>query len=300
MHMHIIIVDNNAMACFDHMIKAPNNLTCLQHRASPQYIKLHAQTQKELQYHLKHKYGMSDNYNTHSINQPWHGMGQGARDTSNQWVISTDSMSNAYSHKANGWTIPSPIKQLTQKQTLKAFIDDINLFISQPPATNETTFLSMAQEDINHWHGILHATGGELNTKNICWSDFHLNYDTNRNPHLCQCMPTDPQLYLKNHNGTWETLKSIKPHEGICHLGVNISMNGNHKAEEQILIKPCQLFPKVFNHCPLTQAEAEVTYKTIFLPIITYPFPVTFLSRMILEKAQSLTMPVILSNLGYN
>jgi len=34
--------------------------------------------------------------------------------------------------------------------------------------------------------------------------------------------------------------------------------------------------------------------------MITYPFPATFLSEMILEKAQSLTMPVILSILGYN
>jgi len=44
----------------------------------------------------------------------------------------------------------------------------------------------------------------------------------------------------------------------------------------------------------------QVTYKTIFLLTITYPFPATFLSKTILEKAQSLTMPLILSKLGYN
>jgi len=77
-------------------------------------------------------------------------------------------------------------------------------------------------------------------------------------------------------------------------------MNRNHKAEECMLIKCCQVFPKVFNQCLLTWAEAKVTYKTIYLPMITYPFPATFLSEMILEKAQSLTMPVILSILGYN
>jgi len=77
-------------------------------------------------------------------------------------------------------------------------------------------------------------------------------------------------------------------------------MNSNHKAEEQILIKHCQLFWKVFSQCPLTRAEAEVTYKTIFLPTITYPFPATFLSETILEKAQSLTTPINFSKLGYN
>ena len=34
--------------------------------------------------------------------------------------------------------------------------------------------------------------------------------------------------------------------------------------------------------------------------MITYPFPATFLSKNILETAQSLTTPVILSKLGYN
>jgi len=41
MHMQIIIADNDATACFDQMIEAPNNLACLQHGTDPQYIKLH-------------------------------------------------------------------------------------------------------------------------------------------------------------------------------------------------------------------------------------------------------------------
>jgi len=95
-------------------------------------------------------------------------------------------------------------------------------------------------------------------------------------------------------------LKSIILHEGIYHLGIHISMDGNHKVEEQALIQ-CHLFQKVFNWCPLTHTKAKVTYKTIFLPTVTYPFPTTFLSATSLEKPQSLTiMSAILSHLGYN
>jgi len=96
--MRDIIVDNDATACFDHMIEAPNNLACLQHGADPQYIKLHNQMQCELQYHLKHKYRISKEFNTHQDNQPWYGMGQGAGDACNCWVIGSD----AYSVGANG------------------------------------------------------------------------------------------------------------------------------------------------------------------------------------------------------
>jgi len=48
LRLRVIIVDNDATACFDRMVEAPNNLACLQHSADPLYVKLHAQTQKEL------------------------------------------------------------------------------------------------------------------------------------------------------------------------------------------------------------------------------------------------------------
>jgi len=131
------------------MIKAPNNLACLQHRADPKYIKLHAQTQQELCYYLKHKYGVSKDFNTNSKDHPWHGMGQGAGDACNRWVIGLDSMAEAYSSKAHGWRIPTPIPQPQLKQTIKAFINDVNLFIGKLLEVSDDTFLQAAQDDIN-------------------------------------------------------------------------------------------------------------------------------------------------------
>jgi len=190
MWMRVIIIDNNATACFDQMIEAPNNLACLQHGADPKYIALHAQTQRKLQYHLKHKYGISPEYNSHTIEQPWYGMGQGAGDASNHWVIGTDSMANAYTKKAHGWTIPSPSAQHPIRQDMAAFIDDVNLFIGKPNNVTEEEFLAIIQADINHWHGILRATGGELNTNKCYWSDFHLQFNNKGNPSLRKKTPT--------------------------------------------------------------------------------------------------------------
>jgi len=152
-------------ACFDQMLEAPNNLACLQHRANLQYVKLHAQTQCKVRYHLKHKYGISKGFNSHSKTQPWYGMGQGAGDTSNWWVIGSDSMADAYQANTNGWTIKSPVPTKSIKFTLKAFFDNVNLFIRQDPSITNAEFHKKAQQDIDRWHGILKATGGELNTK---------------------------------------------------------------------------------------------------------------------------------------
>jgi len=103
--------------------------------------------QHELQYHLKHQYGISEEFNTHQEAQPWYGMGQGAGNTCNCWVIGSDSMADAYSAVANGWTIHSP-NNAPIKQDMKAFIDDMNLFIGKPENTTEEEFMEMVQTDI--------------------------------------------------------------------------------------------------------------------------------------------------------
>ncbi len=60
------------------------------------------------------------------------------------------------------------------------------------------------------------------------------------------------------------------------------------------------MFQKVFTWCPITRKEAAVIYSTIYLPTITYPFPATTLPLSIMEKAQLMTTPLILSKMGYN
>jgi len=197
------------------MIEAPNNLACLQHGANPKYIQLHAQTQCKLHYNLKHKYGISQEFNHHQATQPWYSMGQGAGDTCNRWVIGPDSLANAYQEHAHGWTIssPTPPEQLTQ--SWKAFIDDVNLFIGKPKTASEDKFLNMAQTDINWWHGLLQATRGKLHIKKCFWSNFQLKFDQNRTPSIQTKTQDNPQIHLTHWDGSTEVLKTTKPDKGI-------------------------------------------------------------------------------------
>jgi len=63
------------------------NLSCLQHGADKRYIKLHAQTQRQLKYFIKHAYGISTAYNQYSEEHPWHGAGQGTGDAGPRWIV---------------------------------------------------------------------------------------------------------------------------------------------------------------------------------------------------------------------
>jgi len=191
------------------MIEAPNNLACLQHGANPQYIKLHAQTQQELCYYLKHKYGISENYNTNQPNQPWYGMGQVAGDACN---LGSDSMANAYSSGVHGWSIPSPTQTPSLWQDLKAFIDDVNLFIGQPDNKTEKEFLDMVQQDINQWHCILQATRGELNNKNASGQISNFNMMPMAPLAFVQKSPPIPNFTLQT---LTEPKKYSRPHSQV-------------------------------------------------------------------------------------
>jgi len=85
-------------------------------------------------------------------------------------------------------------------------------------------------------------------------------------------------------NQHWWHQRNVESHQsnqGIHHLGVHISMDGNQKAKTQMLFKCCWLLQRVYLKCPMTHHEAEVLYSTIFLPTITYPFSATTLSLQI-------------------
>jgi len=65
--------------CFDLMVEACHNLACRRHGAEDAYLRLHARTHQLMQYFVRHKYGVSKDYNTYG-HHPWHGAGQGAAD----------------------------------------------------------------------------------------------------------------------------------------------------------------------------------------------------------------------------
>jgi len=83
----VIEISNDAANCFDRMVEICQNLSCHQHGADPQYLKLHAQMQQLLQYFVKHTYGMSDDYNQHSGKHPWYGARQGTADAAPRWIV---------------------------------------------------------------------------------------------------------------------------------------------------------------------------------------------------------------------
>jgi len=110
--------------CFDYMVEACHNMACRRHGAADDYLRLHAQTHRLMRYYVRHKYGVSLDYNTFD-EHPWHGAGQGAADAALQYIVLSDSLIDAYHAKFQQWTMHDPTLTTVLFKSIKAFIDDV-------------------------------------------------------------------------------------------------------------------------------------------------------------------------------
>ncbi len=163
----------NLEGCFDQMIENCQNLSCQQHDANPSYLKLHAQTHRQLKYFVKHVFSESKGYNSFDIH-PWYGAGQGAGDAAIRWIVLSDSLIMAYWTKAHQWVLFDHQNECIIDQGIDAFIDDttiINVSMPQKPVST-TELIKQTQENITVWNGLLKASGGVLNPTKCIWAHF--------------------------------------------------------------------------------------------------------------------------------
>ncbi len=118
-----------------------------------------------MQYFVRHKFGVSKEYNTFS-QHPWHGSGQGAADAALRYIVLSDTLIDAYHSKIDMHLIYDPTHHIEILRSLKAFINDVVLHTHQPPDKSVEELQLCAQEKLTWWDQLVKVTGGELNPKN--------------------------------------------------------------------------------------------------------------------------------------
>jgi len=101
------------------MVEACHNLACCRHGTDITYLCLHAKMHQAMKYYVRHKFGMSSQYNTFT-QHPWHGAGQGAADAAVQYIVLSDTIIDAYHSKIAPIGLTDPLKAITIMQSLKA------------------------------------------------------------------------------------------------------------------------------------------------------------------------------------
>jgi len=295
-----INIELDAEACFNMMVELCQNLACLSHGADPLYIRLHAQTQRAQRYYIKHAYGISEIYNTHSDSNPWYGAGQGTGDACPQWIIQSDNLIRAYKTQVKPWVMIHPNGLPAIEQAIDAFIDDTTLITGGRSTSVKMTITQMAQENLLHWHHLLRASGGRLNPQKCSTLMFHWTYNEEGTATITppQNTPTQ-QLVIPDKNNTPHVLNQNNPSEAVRLLRVQIAMDGNYKQELGMFVQQNQRYVQAIQNCSLTQQEAGIIYKQCYLPTVSYPLPATNIPPELLHRHQAKATTAFLAKMGY-
>jgi len=193
------------------MIEACQTLSCQQHGADINYLKLHAQTIVLLCYYVKHTFGISEEYNTHSEESPWYGTGQGAGDAAPCWVVLANSLIMVYLSQADPWNVQSPDRKLTLIQGFDAFMDDTAMTTVANEHQRMHDVIQIAQTNLNLWNNLLQASGGILNPSKCMWLQFNWDFHPNGTIRLLQ--PQNQQITVTNPPNQPQPIKCLTPSE---------------------------------------------------------------------------------------
>jgi len=302
------IVSNDLAECFDRMIENCHNLSCRQLGADLQYLKLHAQTQRQQRYYVKHAFGPSTKCNTFSDEHPWYGAGQGAGDASIRWTAQSHSLITAYQSRAHQFLASNPSGSIKILQGLDAYCDDTMMMLLSLGQQFEDSdnLIKCTQENLDLWNGLLEATGGALNPPKSVWA--HFQWTTNKHGNLI-LLPGEPTLPTNDHIpaaitlSRWgappSQLRCLLPTEAHRYLGVQLTMDGNSKQELQTMVSRTAKYSALLSSCTFTRREAKVIYRQCFLPAVSYPLPATFMPDKLLDATQTKVNSLFLNRIGY-
>ncbi len=293
------ILYHDAKACFDRIIENLSNATLMSEGINPRLV-LHAQTLAKAKYHIKTKYGVAARPNGHMQPDAFHGTGQGAADSMPRWGFLSDTAIKAYNKLATSEPITSPFQgtmMLTTK--IRAFVDDTNC----PTITHKNDLEDLKATLIHNaklWETLLFTIGGKLELSKCKFLSFLWTTDDNGTVKLQDIAQIGSIAINSSESQTPCEITEIKPTEPYKLLGIQMTLNGNSKAQESALREKCNKMTKVFTLAPLKPNDVATGYRAVILPTIKYRLAATNIPWYKLDKMEKPLIHTILPKMGIN
>jgi hypothetical protein len=292
------ILYHDAKACFDRIVENLSNTTLLSEGINPRLVRLHAQTLKNAKYHIKTKYGIATRPNGHMRPDAFHGTGQGAADSMPRWGFLSDTAIKAYNKLAKSEPITSPFNATTNITTkIRAFVDDTNC----PTITHKNDLDDLKATLIHNaklWETLLFTIGGKLELSKCKFSSFLWDSDENGTVKLHDNAQIGSIEIISSESQTPCQIEEIKPTEPYKLLGIQMTLNGNPKAQEAALREKCMKMTKVFTLAPLKPNDVATGYRAVILPTLKYGLAATNIPWYKLDVMEKPLIHTLLPKMG--
>lgn len=293
--------DLDATSCYDRILAAIASIASRRMGMARHVVLVNANTLQEAKFKLKTSLGISSGWYQHCHAFPIHGTGQGSGNSPQIWCFICSVLFDAFASVTNGATFVSHNGKNALTIHMVGFVDDctqrVNDFCADvQPSADE--LCERMRHDAQTWNNLLWSSGGALE---ISKCSFHLIQSEWRNdgtPFL-KAGRTAPPITLFNglipsqvrQKSNYESHKTLGCHVNPANRMATQKKHLQQKSDKEANIITCNV---------LTVSEARTYYVSMYLPSMTYPFPITCLRAADCDDIQNRFMQVIVRNSGFN
>jgi len=180
-------------------------------------------------------------------------------------------------------------------KSLKAFIDDVAMSAGGP--TLFPALIQRAQAQLQWWNQLVRSSGGALNPAKCCCAVYYWAPD--KHGILRPADPAMETLQIHPDPATpTQTIPVLTTQEGTRYLGIYVTHYGHTKLMEDHVWKKAVVYTRAMQRTHMSRREANVLYRSCFLPALTYSFPAMWMPQKCFERIHTLSTSTILNKMG--
>ena len=298
--------DNDAKSCYDRIVMLFASICSQRLGMDPKACKLFLKTLDSAHYHVKTNLGISKEYYATSKSHTIHGPGQGGRSSPGIWTMISCMLIACMRKKSEGANFSDPAREISVSRVCSGFVDDITHIVN---SFTKSLRDEESIEELTHktqvaaqwWEELLNVTGGKLELQKCFFYLMYWKFDDEGVARLTTKTESNNTVSIRDSKTGDQVFIDRKDcDETHKTLGAMETPSGDYKAEISRLMSKSRAMAQRISSSTVSRHEAMVIFRSMYLPSISYSFPVGILSLKDAERVQGAPIQSILSALGYN
>ena len=293
--------DLDATSCYDRILASLASICSRRMGMHKSIVLVNATNLEIAQYHLKTNLGVSEGHYSHCEEYPIHGTGQGSGNSPTIWCFVCSTLFDAYADKAHGAVFTSYDLSRQIKVYMVGFVDDctqrVNKF-QQHHQPSAQYLISLMTQDAQLWNDLLWTSGGALEQLKCSFHLISSDWNDDGHPFL-KGGTTGISIQLTD-GTTVNPTYQISNYTSHKTLGCYINPAYNNNQTWQKMQQKNTSFANLLETNYFTRSEAWTFYTAMYLPSITYPLPITPLSKHQCQQLDARFLRSLVPRCGYN
>ena len=276
------ICSNDAKGCFDRMVHSVTYI-CLRRLGIPKFPLLSMfQVIQKLTHHIRTAFGDSDEtYGPHAYNGPHPNQGilQGNGAAMLGWTAVSSVIVNTMRDLGFGYSSWSAISKAALKVLCIEFVDDTDLIhAGADNYTSGAAIITEMQDMLDHWDGLLRATGGALEQQKSYW--YLIDYERRKNKWCYKSPSSIPGELLLFNDATQERepIPRLSVRTAQKALGIFTSPSGSMDSEARYLRSKAVEWANALSTRRINKEDAWYCLNSTIMKTIEHPLVATSLT----------------------